>query len=241
MSTTRNTTRQRLPLILATAALMTACGGQEYDLPEAPQTLDPGPYPAALGENVTVLGPANTYLATGMDIFNSRIASGSAVGKILAPGQGRVSLTNPQTLSGTRGSIREYIPTVRRLPCSGQELWAGMTASSDANYFVPDLYSYNPKAPPPSSPYPPAFPALVADGHIGWVKTGYFVYVDHDTTLSGEAKCNFQTTSTYTLKVNVSLKAGWNVLKEQAVSRTVDRVDVVDIVMTGAASDYTIE
>ncbi|WP_295822722.1 hypothetical protein [uncultured Deinococcus sp.] len=235
-----------LYLTLALPLLLTACPrGTTYTFPDPPATLDYGPHPAALGTAVTITGPAQPYTKVGASIFNSRNLTGESYGEVLPNRQARLRLPATPPALGRTGSIQTLIPDVLPLfmpdTCSVNTI----TPSTTATYSVPEFYalsaSYTGQMTGQMSPaprYTPVVPATVATNATGYLLAGRIVHVDRDVTLTGEMVCSYQQPSDYTLKVNVTLKAGWNVLREQeqGVGTTGGTYAI-----TGGAADYTIE
>lgn len=112
---------------------------------------------------------------------------------------------------------------------------------------MPNFNTATPPAGPiligdPGPPTADVFPAKLAEGKLGYLLTGRLVYVNQDVTLTGEATCTSSNpTLTLHLKVNVTMKAGWNVLREQEIAeRPKNQPEVSRIAITGGAADYQV-
>ncbi|THF88385.1 hypothetical protein E7T09_04045 [Deinococcus sp. KSM4-11] len=239
---------RRLSLLLIPLVLSACQLGRDYPYPEAPATLDYGPHPAALGTAVTITGPADPYTKMGAEIYTEQNLTGESYGEMLPRQQVRLRLPAtppPRSHTGPILALPEEIdPLVNPRHCTVNTV----TVSNDATYSVPVFYTAAAKytgqmtaqwSPPRT--YTEVLPALLAGGKVGFLRTGLLVHVDHDVTVKGERECELEfQNSSETLKIDVDLKAGWNVLREQDVVGTDHTRDTWDVAVTGGAADYTV-
>ncbi|GHF54464.1 hypothetical protein HNQ07_003604 [Deinococcus metalli] len=236
---------RRLSLLLV-PLLLTACPRlPTYDYPDPPATLDYGPHPAFLGSAVTITGPATEFGKVGAPIYDDKNPGHAPYGEMLAGRRARVTLPATPPPNWTTGPVRTLIPNVLPIFISDFCSLNTITASVDATYAVPSFstasasYTGQLRAQmSPGSPYTRAFPATIGSSASGYLLTGRLVYVDQDVTLTGKMVCTYQDPSNQTLEVNVELRAGWNVLREQG-QVVGSRGDAYAI--TGGAADYTVE
>lgn len=210
----------------------------------------PEAIPAGLGPSGRLTGPTRYDLRPGASISGNSALTGTPVGEI----------TGPKTVSVALGAgpfpprlpIQQLIRDVTPISLPGLCAVATVTYSADSSYTSAEFFAKRAdlggaSLAPQTSPIPdfvPVLPAVLADGNSGYERTGLLVHVDRDTLIRGELRCvqenvmYLEDARRYYFKINVELKAGWNVLRESERSVRSSRGEDVFLFVTGATDHY---